>query len=76
SGWLKSRKVARTSDAALAGTLQSNLYVGRTMAWEKQLDDHVASLTLPQLNAAMKKYLDYSRMIAVKAGDFGKGKKP
>ncbi|MCY7327933.1 MAG: insulinase family protein, partial [Saprospiraceae bacterium] len=45
SGWLKSRKVARTSDAALAGTLQSNLYVGRTMAWEKQLDDHVASLT-------------------------------
>ena len=76
SGWLKSRKVTRTSDAALAGMLQSNLYVGRTMAWEKQLDDRMAALTLPQLNAAMKKYLDYSRMIAVKAGDFAKGKKP
>ena len=76
SGWLKSRKVTRSSDGALAGMLQSNLQTGRTMAWEKQLDDHVAALTLPQLNAAMKKYLDYTRMIAVKAGDFGKAKKP
>ena len=76
SGWLKSRKVNRTSDQGLAGMLSSNLYVGRTMAWEKQLDEHMTALTLPQLNAAMKKYLDYSKMIAVKAGDFAKLKKP
>ena len=76
SGWLKSRKVTRTSDTSLASMLQSNLYVGRTMAWEKQLDDKMSALTLAELNAAMKKYLDYSRMIAVKAGDFDKAKKP
>ncbi len=76
SGWLKSRKLNRSSDAALGGMLATNLQTGRTMAWEKQLETSMQALTLPQLNAAMKKYLDYSKIITVKAGDFQKAKKP
>ena len=32
----------------------------------------VRSLTREQVNAAIKKHLDYARMISVKAGDFKK----
>jgi zinc protease len=70
SGWLKSRKVGRTGDAAVASTLQNNLYLGRDMMFDKKLEDNVQALTLAQVNAALKKYLDYSKMIIVKAGDF------
>jgi len=76
SGWLKSRKVGRSSDPALAGTLNSYLFYGRDLMWDKKFEDSVQNLTLAQLNAAVKKYLDYSKMITVKAGDFEKAGKP
>ncbi|MEI6408959.1 MAG: pitrilysin family protein [Bacteroidota bacterium] len=76
SGWLKSRKVSRTSDASLASTLSIYLYYGRDLNWDRQLENNVQSLTVQQVNAAMKKYLDYSKMITVKAGDFQKKGKP
>jgi len=76
SGWLKSRKVSRSSDTGLASTLSSYLYYHRDLNWDAQFDQKVSNLTLEQLNAAMKKYLDYSKMIVVKAGDFKKAAKP
>ncbi|MBL7804959.1 MAG: insulinase family protein [Saprospiraceae bacterium] len=76
SGWLKSRKVNRTSDASLAGTLSSYLFYGRDMNWDKNFEQNVENLTLEQVNAAMKKHLDYSKIISVKAGDFKKAAKP
>jgi len=36
----------------------------------------VHDLTREQLNAVMKKHLDYARMITVKAGDFQKAAQP
>ena len=76
SGWLKSRKVNRTSDASLASTLSSYLFYGRDFMFDKKIDENVQSLTTDQVNAAMKKYLDYSKIIAVKAGYFEKKTKP
>ena len=76
SGWLKSRKVNRTSDATLANTLSNYLFYGRDMSWDKNFEQNVDNLTLEQVNAAMKKHLDYSKMISVKAGDFKKTAKP
>jgi zinc protease len=76
SGWLKSRKVNRTSDASLASTLSSYLFYGRDFMFDKKIDDNMQSLTTDQVNAAMKKYLDYSKIIAVKAGYFEKKTKP
>jgi zinc protease len=76
SGWLQSRKVNRSSDAGLAGTLNSYLFYGRTLLWDKDFETKVEGLTVPQVNAAVKKYLDYTKMISVKAGDFKKPAKP
>ncbi|MFN4080366.1 MAG: M16 family metallopeptidase [Saprospiraceae bacterium] len=70
SGWLKSRKVGRSSDAAIAGTLSNYLSFGRTMAWDADLERKVESLSKAQVNAAMKKYLSHDKMNVVKAGDF------
>ncbi|MFZ4473650.1 MAG: M16 family metallopeptidase [Saprospiraceae bacterium] len=76
SGWLKSRKVNRTSDATLASTLSSYLFYGRDFSFDKKIEDNVQNLSTTQVNAAMKKYLDYSKIIAVKAGYFDKKGKP
>ncbi len=75
-GWLKSRRVGRASDAGLARTLNSYLAYGRDLNWDAQLEKQVEKLTLPQVNNTLKKYLDYSKMTIVKAGDFQKAAKP
>lgn len=76
SGWLKSRRVSRTSDNGLASTLNAYLYYDRDLNWDAQFEKNVENLTLEQVNTAVKKYLDYSKMIFVKAGDFKKAEKP
>lgn len=70
-GWLKSRKVSRSGDAELAGLLNRYLYLERDLLWDARQEAAIEALTLDQVNAAMKKHLDYSRTISVKAGDFG-----
>jgi zinc protease len=74
SGWGKSRKVGRSADGQLAGTLNSYLFTGRTLKWDADFEQKVQNLSLAEVNAAFKKYLDYSKMIVVKAGDFSKVK--
>jgi zinc protease len=69
-GWLKSRKVGRSGDAQLAAILNRYLFLGRDLLWDAKQEAAVEGLSLEQVNAAMKKYLDYSRTISVKAGDF------
>ena len=76
SGWLQQRKVARSGDSGIAGTLNQYLFMGRSMNWDADFDSKVEKLTLTEVNAAIKKYLDYSKMIIVKAGDFNKKAKP
>lgn len=70
TGWLKSREVGRSSDATLAGMLSNDLFYGRDFKFDAAQDKAVRRLTLDQVNAAVKKYLDYGRMLSVKAGDF------
>ncbi|HEY1434050.1 MAG TPA: pitrilysin family protein [Thermoanaerobaculia bacterium] len=72
SGWLQSRQVARAQDAPLARTLATDLYIKRTLAWDAALEKKVEALTGDQILAAMRKYLDLSKMTIVKAGDFAK----
>ena len=74
SGWLKSRKVNRSSDAAVAGTLNNYLSYGRDLFWDAAFEKKIENLTLEQVNAAMKNHLDYSKLNVVKAGDFKKEK--
>ena len=77
TGWLKSRQVSRSSDGTLAGTLSSYLfYRPRPHASTPSAKTTVRSLTPEQVNAAIKKHLDYARMISVQAGDFKSAAQP
>ena len=70
--YLEERALARSQDAALARTLAQNAQFGWTMAREAEHEQKVAALTVVQLNAAVKKYLDPAAISYFKAGDFKK----
>jgi len=74
SGWSQSQGVARAQDRSLAGQLNTNLYLDRDMSWNKDMEARVMALTVKEVNAAMKKYLDPNKMVVIKAGDFAKNK--
>jgi zinc protease len=71
-GWLQSEQVQRTRDADLARRLMSYLNYGRTMAYDKELDAKVSSLTVAQVNQALRSYLKPADIAVVMAGDFAK----
>lgn len=75
SGYLQTRQVSRAQDASLAGTLSNNLYLNRTMEWDTDFEKKVEALTPAAVKAAAAKYLDYSKITVIKAGDFEKAKK-
>src|SRR5258708_21849323 len=72
-GLLLSRRLGRAQDAQLASTLALELEVERTMAFDQRIDQAIEALTLEQVNAAFRKYLDASQLVAVYAGDSAKG---
>jgi len=74
-GWLQNREVQRTQDAPLAAKLSNDLDLDRTMAFDAELERQVRALTVEQVNAAYRRYLDPSQISVVKAGDFA-SKKP
>ncbi|MCF8238922.1 MAG: insulinase family protein [Saprospiraceae bacterium] len=74
SGWLQSQTVSRSQDNRLAGSLNSNLFYDRTMAWDKALEEKVMNMKVEDINAAMKRNIDPSKITIIKAGDFAKVK--
>jgi zinc protease len=72
SGIVQQRVQNRSQDRSLAGGWTSNLFLGRTYAWSKQFETRLAALTVADLNAALKKYLDPKQLTVVKAGDFAR----
>ena len=70
TGWLQSREVSRAQDNALSNKLVQYLYLNRTLAFDAELDRRVRALTPDQINAAMRRYIDPSKMVIVEAGDF------
>jgi len=73
-GWLQNQTVSRSNDRALAGDLQGKVYLGRTMAFDADLERRVGALTLEDVNGVLRRFLDPARIVVVKAGDFAKGK--
>lgn len=74
SGWQQGQQLNRSQDRSLASTLNNNLQLDRSMEWSADLEAKVMALTPEQINAVIAKYLDPSKMIVVKAGDFAKTK--
>jgi zinc protease len=70
AGLLNYRRLTRAQDAALAGGLANNEYLGRKFTVAQQLDDAIAAVTPEQASAAWRKYIDPQRFVGAVAGDF------
>jgi zinc protease len=75
TGWLQGREVSRAQDAELAARLNTLQFLGRTIAWDADLDRKVAALTPAAVKAALGRHLDPAKISIVKAGDFAKAVK-
>jgi zinc protease len=75
TGYLQQQQVMRTMDAMLAASLAENLYLGRTMQFQADLEQKIKTLTPETVDAALRKHLDPKRLSIVTAGDFDKKKK-
>jgi zinc protease len=73
ASWAQAQQVARTQDGGLAATLGLWTHVGRTMAWNAELEAKVQALTVEQVRDAMRRHLDVSKMTFMRGGDFEKG---
>ncbi|MBK6469844.1 MAG: insulinase family protein [Betaproteobacteria bacterium] len=67
---LNFRRLSRAQDDAVAGALVNNLYLDRRFAFAQQVDDAIARLTVEQINAAWRKYIDPARLTLAWGGDF------
>ncbi|MGI9628644.1 MAG: insulinase family protein, partial [Longimicrobiales bacterium] len=69
-GYLEFADLQRAQDPVLAGTLNNNMYFGRSMEWHAEREAQIEALTIDQINAAVRRWIDPSKMTFVKAGDF------
>ncbi|MGE5451859.1 MAG: M16 family metallopeptidase [Acidobacteriota bacterium] len=75
-GLLNFRRLARAQDARLAAGWVSNLYLDRTFADSARVDAALESLTLDQVNAALRRYLKPEQFVSGVAGDFKDAAQP
>jgi zinc protease len=71
---LSYRRLSRSQDSVVTGQAASNLYLDRKFALSQQTDDRIAALTLDEVNAAWRKYIDPARVALAWGGDFAAGK--
>lgn len=70
SGVLQQRLQTRAQDGAVAGAWTGLLHLGRTFAFSKAFEERIRALTVADVNAAFRKYLDPSKVSIVEAGAF------
>ncbi len=69
-GYLQAQKVGRSSDTALVSILANLSHVGRTMAFQAELEKKIQAQTPEQIVAALRKHIDPKKLVIVTAGDF------
>ena len=69
---LTQRQQARAEDDTIASALARNLYLDRTMAWSGEIDAKLKSLTVDQVNAAIRRHFKPEALSVYAAGDFAK----
>lgn len=75
SGLLQGRKVSRSQDGELAGSLNANLRLDRTMQFAKRYEQQIENLSAEDINKVMRKYLTVEAFAIIKAGDLSKVEK-
>ncbi|MFZ4528972.1 MAG: M16 family metallopeptidase [Undibacterium curvum] len=74
SGMLQQRAQGRTTDGALTAGWTNHLELKRNWAWSQAMDDKIKNLTLEQVNAAFRQYVNPARMSTFIAADEVKAK--
>lgn len=69
-GLLAARALRRAQDAQLAASLSSQLLLERSFATEAAVDAAIAGLTVEQVNAALRRWLQPERFVVAVGGDF------
>ncbi len=69
-GLLNLRTLSRAQDRNVAGAWVRNLDLGRSFAFSGQVDAQLKALTLDQVNAALRKYIEPGKFVTGVAGDF------
>ena len=46
--------------------------MGRTLAYDAELEKKISALTAGEVNAAFRKYMDPKALVIIRAGDFKK----
>ncbi len=71
NGWVQGKNVSRAKDNELSSLVNNNIYYNRNMSFHKDLEAKVKTLTVSDVNAAIKKYMKpFSEWTVVNAGDF------
>ncbi|MFZ6654916.1 M16 family metallopeptidase [Undibacterium sp. TJN19] len=68
--FIQQAQLDRSQDNYLAMTLASNLYYGRNMQFQADLEKKIQALTAAQVKDAMNRHLGYEKLVRVFAGDF------
>jgi zinc protease len=69
-GFLQGEQLSRTQDSNLASILAGTAFVKRDMQYFSEFEMQVAKLTVEDVNAALRKYIDLKRLVIFTAGDF------
>ncbi|SMB89926.1 M16 family metallopeptidase [Deinococcus hopiensis] len=72
SALLQEARVARSEDANIASGLASQLYLGRTYAFRAAFEERLKAVTPQMAQDVLKKYVNPSNLVVVRAGTFGK----
>jgi zinc protease len=74
--YLETLKQQRSTDAQLAGLLQSELHAGRTLAYYADLEKKIGALTAEEVTEAFRKAIEPKNLVIIRAGDFKKKPAP
>ncbi|TWI65326.1 zinc protease [Pseudoduganella lurida] len=74
SGLLQQRMQNRSRDGVLASGWTALMDRGDTYAWSKRHEERLKALTVEQVNATFRKYIDPAKLVVVMAGDKDKAK--
>ena len=72
AGYIQQRSQQRSNDEELMSLLTNRRYAGRTLQYDAALDAQLEKLTPAEVNSVVKRYIDPTRLVIVRAGDFKK----
>ena len=70
--WTTSQKNSLANDPVVAGELASGLYLGRTMLFDKHVNDRIGKLTSKEMLEALQSSFEQDGFVKIKAGDLEK----